>query len=66
MSERGIDPGAVSAGRKASKVPCLSSMALEVPRGMLIATPFSGHDIQQDEPELVVEAIRWVLTHLNR
>ncbi|HUG38904.1 MAG TPA: alpha/beta fold hydrolase [Longimicrobiales bacterium] len=64
MVERGIDPDEILAALRELKVPCLSSMALEVPRGKLIATPFSGHDIQQDEPELVVEAIRWVLSRM--
>jgi CubicO group peptidase (beta-lactamase class C family)/pimeloyl-ACP methyl ester carboxylesterase len=66
LIERGVDPDALLSGRKASKIPCLSSMALEVPRGMLIATPFSGHDVQRDEPELIVQAIRWILSHRAR
>lgn len=58
--ERGLNLEAVMAQVK-HKIPCLSPLATEVPRGMLIATPFSGHNIHQDEPDVVISAIRRVL-----
>ena len=58
--ERGVNLEAVRAQVK-HKIPCLSALATEVPRGMLIATPFSGHNIQRDEPDLVISTIRRVL-----
>jgi pimeloyl-ACP methyl ester carboxylesterase len=66
FQERGIDPAAIAAGARQHKIPCLSPLAMEVPRGLLVATPFSGHLIQQDEPDLVVWAIRRVLAATSK
>lgn len=65
MQARGIDPAKLVRAGNAHKVPCLTSLALEVPRGTMVVTPFSGHAISQDEPELVVWAIRRVLTAIT-
>jgi imidazolonepropionase-like amidohydrolase/pimeloyl-ACP methyl ester carboxylesterase len=64
MQERGIEVTAITTGARQRKIPCLSPLALEVPRGFLIASPFSGHNIQRDEPDLVVWAVRRVLSAL--
>jgi pimeloyl-ACP methyl ester carboxylesterase len=66
FQERGIDPAAIATGARQHKIPCLSPLAMEVPRGLLVATPFSGDVIQQDEPDLVVWAIRRVLTATSK
>ena len=65
MAARGINPEALGAARGKQKIPCLSPLVTEVPRGFLIATPFSGHNIQQQEPELVVAAIRRALFDMS-
>lgn len=65
MQARGIDPTTLVRAGNAHKVSCLSSLATEVPRGTMVVTPFSGHLIPQDEPELVVWAIRRVITAIS-
>jgi imidazolonepropionase-like amidohydrolase/pimeloyl-ACP methyl ester carboxylesterase len=66
LRERGINADTIVARAREQKVPCLSWLASEVPRGLLVVTPTSGHVIQQDDPELVVWAIRRTLSQAER
>lgn len=66
LQQRGIDSTAIATAARQHKVPCLSPLAMEVPRGSVVATPFSGHVIQQDEPDLIVWALRRILSAPSR
>ncbi len=62
----------VAAGKKAFYSPEAQVKWLQMQKELLqlsnnnelILAPNSGHYIQKDEPEYVIEAVKWILTHM--